>query len=167
VKKLSLKTFRNQTTASHRHSISFAPSPRVSQTFGDNGLNDSVISEANVSSGSGLMGNNSPCPVNNILSPERDRDAIAISQQFQVHSGDGDYDLSNGLKEKNKCRVINTRAGYYIQPSLESLDKLVDDNGDCWVKDFVIGRQNHGEIRFLGEVNVADVNIDEIGKIFK
>lgn len=62
------------------------------------------------------------------------------------------------------CGVICTRASYFLKPSLEELDKMVDGNGNCIVKGLEIGRVNFGRIRYLEPVNIANINIDQIGK---
>lgn len=41
---------------------------------------------------------------------------------------------------------------------------MVDSNGEVWVNDFVVGREGYGQAKFLGRIDVADLNLDEIGK---
>lgn len=41
---------------------------------------------------------------------------------------------------------------------------MVDENGDVIVGDFVVGREGFGMVKFFGEINVAGLNLDEIGK---
>ena len=41
---------------------------------------------------------------------------------------------------------------------------MLDENGDCIVTDFVVGRYGYGNVFFPGETNVAGLNLDEIGK---
>jgi nuclear pore complex protein Nup98-Nup96 len=41
---------------------------------------------------------------------------------------------------------------------------MIDEHGEVWVMDFIVGREGYGEVKFLGRTNVADLNLDEIGK---
>lgn len=56
------------------------------------------------------------------------------------------------------------RAGYYTDPSLDDLIKLIDENNRCIVENLVIGREGYGNVFFPGFTDVTDMNIDEIGK---
>lgn len=40
----------------------------------------------------------------------------------------------------------------------------MDENGDCFVDDFTVGREGYGNIFFHGPINVANLNLDDIGK---
>lgn len=40
---------------------------------------------------------------------------------------------------------------------------MVDEHGDVIVGDFVVGREGYGMVKFFGECNVTDLNLDEIG----
>ena len=64
----------------------------------------------------------------------------------------------------NPAGIILTRPDYYTIPSLEDLGDLVDENGNCFVEDFTIGREGYGSIFFPGITNVANMNFDEIGR---
>ncbi|KAM4544989.1 nuclear pore complex protein Nup98-Nup96 isoform 2-T3 [Odontesthes bonariensis] len=58
--------------------------------------------------------------------------------------------------------IVLNRVGYYTIPSLEDLAEMVDENGECVVENFTIGRKGYGSIFFPGEVNVTGLNLDEI-----
>ncbi|XP_029029419.1 nuclear pore complex protein Nup98-Nup96 isoform X2 [Betta splendens] len=58
--------------------------------------------------------------------------------------------------------IILNRVGYYTIPSTEDLADMVDENGDCIVENFTIGRKGYGSIFFAGEVNVTGLNLDAI-----
>ncbi|XP_068122593.1 nuclear pore complex protein Nup98-Nup96 isoform X2 [Hyperolius riggenbachi] len=58
--------------------------------------------------------------------------------------------------------IVLTREGYYTIPSMEELATMVDDNDQCIVNDFTIGRKGYGSIFFEGTVNLTDLNLDEI-----
>ncbi|XP_034539547.1 nuclear pore complex protein Nup98-Nup96 isoform X2 [Notolabrus celidotus] len=58
--------------------------------------------------------------------------------------------------------IVLNRVGYYTIPSMEDLSEMVDENGDCVVENFTVGRKGYGSVFFPGEVNVAGLNLDEI-----
>lgn len=64
----------------------------------------------------------------------------------------------------NICGVVCTRPQYYLVPSLEELDRMTDANGNCVVRGLEIGRANFGRIKYVEPVNIANINIDQIGK---
>ena len=53
-----------------------------------------------------------------------------------------------------------TRPDYYTIPTLDVLAEIRDEIGNCYVRDFVIGRENYGKLTFSGTTNVANLNID-------
>ena len=59
-----------------------------------------------------------------------------------------------------------SRSEYYTVPPLAELNKRIDNNGDVFVDDFVVGREGYGKVKFYGSTNVAGLNLDEIGKNF-
>lgn len=59
--------------------------------------------------------------------------------------------------------VILKRPNYYTIPPLNELKSYLDGNGDCFVEDFTIGREGYGNVVFPGKINVAGLNLDEIG----
>ncbi|ODM89405.1 Nuclear pore complex protein Nup98-Nup96 [Orchesella cincta] len=59
------------------------------------------------------------------------------------------------------CGVVCTRPGYYINPSVEELDKMMNETGKCFVVGFEIGRHGFGKVNFILPVNVAGLNVDE------
>uniref|UniRef100_UPI0037E718FF nuclear pore complex protein Nup98-Nup96 isoform X2 n=1 Tax=Semicossyphus pulcher TaxID=241346 RepID=UPI0037E718FF len=58
--------------------------------------------------------------------------------------------------------IVLNRVGYYTIPSMEDLAEMVDENGECMVENFTVGRKGYGSIFFPGEVNVTGLNLDEI-----
>ncbi|XP_067137824.1 nuclear pore complex protein Nup98-Nup96-like isoform X2 [Centruroides vittatus] len=68
------------------------------------------------------------------------------------------YDSQSG----HPAGIILRRAGYYTIPPLQELATLVDENGNCIVENFTIGREGYGSVFFPGETNVAGLNLDEI-----
>jgi len=62
--------------------------------------------------------------------------------------------------------ILLRRGGYYTVPSLEELAKLYEETQRCEVSNFTIGRLNYGNIYFDEPMDIAGLNLDEIGKIF-
>ena len=59
--------------------------------------------------------------------------------------------------------VTLTRPGYYTIPALDDMVELMDENGNCYVEDLTVGRENYGNVFFPGITNVAGMNLDDIG----
>lgn len=55
---------------------------------------------------------------------------------------------------------------YYTIPSLDDLVNLVADDGSCVVDNFCIGRYGYGNLYFDETMDVAGLNIDEIGTFY-
>ena len=49
-------------------------------------------------------------------------------------------------------------------PAFDELAEMVDNDGNCWVENFVVGREGYGNVLFPGMTNVAGLNLDEICK---
>uniref|UniRef100_A0A8C5M6P9 Nuclear pore complex protein Nup98-Nup96 n=1 Tax=Leptobrachium leishanense TaxID=445787 RepID=A0A8C5M6P9_9ANUR len=58
--------------------------------------------------------------------------------------------------------IVLMRHDYYTIPSMEELAGLVDENGECIVEGFTIGRKGYGSIFFDGTVTLTNLNLDEI-----
>lgn len=62
-------------------------------------------------------------------------------------------------------RITLRRDGYYTIPDMNKLGQLVDAEGRCIVDNFTIGRLKYGNVFFPDRMDVAGLNIDEIGEI--
>ncbi|KAH0625336.1 hypothetical protein JD844_033863 [Phrynosoma platyrhinos] len=74
---------------------------------------------------------------------------------------DHDEETEN-IHHSHPAGIVLTRVGYYTIPSMEELAKMTNDQGECIVTDFTIGRKGYGSIYFEGEVNLTNLNLDEI-----
>ncbi|XP_041440603.1 nuclear pore complex protein Nup98-Nup96 isoform X1 [Xenopus laevis] len=54
------------------------------------------------------------------------------------------------------------RDSYYTIPSMEELARSVDENGECIVDGFTIGREGFGSIYFDGIINLTNLDLDSI-----
>uniref|UniRef100_A0A672GDI3 Nuclear pore complex protein Nup98-Nup96 n=1 Tax=Salarias fasciatus TaxID=181472 RepID=A0A672GDI3_SALFA len=58
--------------------------------------------------------------------------------------------------------IVLSRVGYYTIPSMEDLAEMVDEQGECVVENFTVGRKGYGSVFFPGAVNVTGLNLDDI-----
>uniref|UniRef100_A0A3B3V3C7 Nuclear pore complex protein Nup98-Nup96 n=1 Tax=Poecilia latipinna TaxID=48699 RepID=A0A3B3V3C7_9TELE len=58
--------------------------------------------------------------------------------------------------------IVLNRVGYYTIPPLDDLAEMLDENGECVVENFTVGRKGYGSVFFPGEVNLTGLNLDEI-----
>ncbi|XP_041359202.1 nuclear pore complex protein Nup98-Nup96-like [Gigantopelta aegis] len=103
-----------------------------------------------------------------MLNAKNKADSLDTSpNKNQSNQDDGD---SERLTEQQNMVTVHphptgielTRTGYYTVPSLDELTEMMDENGDCLVDDFTIGRIGYGSVFFPGTTNVVDLNLDEI-----
>uniref|UniRef100_A0A672M5K4 Nuclear pore complex protein Nup98-Nup96 n=1 Tax=Sinocyclocheilus grahami TaxID=75366 RepID=A0A672M5K4_SINGR len=72
-----------------------------------------------------------------------------------------DEDLE-ALKPPHPAGIVLARVGYYTIPSMEELGRMLNENGECIVENFTVGRKGYGSVFFSGEVNLTNMNLDEI-----
>ncbi len=63
--------------------------------------------------------------------------------------------------------IVLNRPGYFTIPALDELTDMMEENGSCPVENFVLGREGYGNVFFPGVTDVANLNLDEIGRIPK
>uniref|UniRef100_A0A3Q0SAE5 Nuclear pore complex protein Nup98-Nup96 n=1 Tax=Amphilophus citrinellus TaxID=61819 RepID=A0A3Q0SAE5_AMPCI len=75
----------------------------------------------------------------------------------------------NGLEVRTRCGCLCSSLvrSEFLDNKEElhyavTLAEMMDENGDCIVENFTIGRKGYGSVFFPGEVNVAGMNLDEI-----
>uniref|UniRef100_A0A673NKE5 Nuclear pore complex protein Nup98-Nup96 n=1 Tax=Sinocyclocheilus rhinocerous TaxID=307959 RepID=A0A673NKE5_9TELE len=66
------------------------------------------------------------------------------------------------LKPPHPAGIVLARVGYYTIPSMEELGRMLNENGECIVENFTVGRKGYGSVFFSGEVNLTNMNLDEI-----
>jgi len=76
----------------------------------------------------------------------------------------GADDLHNdvGYADKSPSGITLERSDYYTVPTIAELNEMVDEKGQCLVKNFIVGREDYGEVKFLGVTDVKDLNLDKI-----
>lgn len=63
--------------------------------------------------------------------------------------------------------IVLRRCGYSTIPTMEELAiKGLDENGKCVVTSFSIIRRGYGQIFFEGPLDIANLNLDEIGRFY-
>ncbi|XP_053682559.1 nuclear pore complex protein Nup98-Nup96 [Sabethes cyaneus] len=82
-------------------------------------------------------------------------------------SGVGDVSVVSGNEtledaEPHPTGIVLRRPGYYTIPSLDDILQLMDEEGQCVVPNFTIGRKGYGNVYFNEPIDVANLNLDEI-----
>ena len=87
--------------------------------------------------------------------------------------GEGDVTVAEEVQEivpddnipPHPAGIVLRRCGYYTIPSMEELATMgLDAEGKCMVDTFIIGRRGYGQVLYNGPLDVANLNLDEIGK---
>uniref|UniRef100_A0A3P8XMR8 Nuclear pore complex protein Nup98-Nup96 n=1 Tax=Esox lucius TaxID=8010 RepID=A0A3P8XMR8_ESOLU len=99
----------------------------------------------------------------------------SLSHAHTAHRANSSEDISLGedsIQEEREeveqeaaphpAGILLSRVGYYTIPAMDELAKMVDENGECVVENFTVGRRGYGSVFFHGEVNVTGLNLDEI-----
>lgn len=66
--------------------------------------------------------------------------------------------------EPHPTGITLRRLDYYTIPTLDDLVSLLGDDGSCIVDNFCIGRYGYGNLYFDETMDIAGLNLDEIGK---
>ncbi|TKS83411.1 Nuclear pore complex protein [Collichthys lucidus] len=88
-----------------------------------------------------------------------DMSASLVEDSLQEDRGE---EQQESQQSPHPAGIVLNRVGYYTIPSMEDLADMVDENGECVVENFSVGRKGYGSIFFHGEVNVTGLNLDEI-----
>ncbi|KAM4620966.1 nuclear pore complex protein Nup98-Nup96 isoform 2-T3 [Polymixia lowei] len=96
------------------------------------------------------------------------RNGLELSSE-EVSVSLGDESLQEEREEEQEAQqsphpagIVLGRVGYYTIPSMEELADMVDQNAQCVVENFTVGRKGYGSVFFPGEVNLTGLNLDEI-----
>lgn len=73
-----------------------------------------------------------------------------------------DAEEDDNDQSKHPAKIQLKRSQYYTMPPFSELASITDNNGDCVVENFVIGRAGYGNIFFPGMTNIAGMNFDEL-----
>ncbi|XP_075054497.1 nuclear pore complex protein Nup98-Nup96 [Mixophyes fleayi] len=119
-----------------------------------------------------------PPPLSKLMPPGQenkhmhsmDDTIVALNMRNALRNGlDGSMEESSFNDEEimndappHPAGIVLTREGYYTIPSMEELAKQLDEDGQCIVDGFTIGRKGYGSIFFEGLVNLTNLNLDEI-----
>uniref|UniRef100_A0A4W6F9G6 Nuclear pore complex protein Nup98-Nup96 n=1 Tax=Lates calcarifer TaxID=8187 RepID=A0A4W6F9G6_LATCA len=89
-------------------------------------------------------------------------DGSQLTWSFESLQEDREEEQQEAQQCPHPAGIVLNRVGYYTIPSMEDLAETVDENGECVVENFTVGRKGYGSIFFPGEVNVTGLNLDEI-----
>ncbi|KAM4726112.1 nuclear pore complex protein Nup98-Nup96 isoform 1-T2 [Anableps anableps] len=89
-------------------------------------------------------------------------DVSASFGDDSLHDREEEEEQQESKRSPHPAGIVLNRVGYYTIPPLEDLAEMVDENGECIVENFTVGRKGYGSIFFPGEVNLTGLNLDEI-----
>uniref|UniRef100_A0A3B4TS50 Nuclear pore complex protein Nup98-Nup96 n=1 Tax=Seriola dumerili TaxID=41447 RepID=A0A3B4TS50_SERDU len=90
------------------------------------------------------------------------RNGLEVSSANESLQEEREEEQQEAQQSPHPAGIVLNRVGYYTIPSMEDLAEMVDENGECVVENFTVGRKGYGSIFFPGEVNVTGLNLDEI-----
>lgn len=130
-------------------------SPSCSETFAINNGKDEQQNFVE-------LFNDCTTPVKSMKMPSRTVGCSTDETQDTSQKPDGESEGPPVAETPHPANIVLTRPGYYTLPSLDELADLVDENGNCFINDFTIGREGYGSVFFPGTTNIAGINFDEI-----
>ena len=58
-----------------------------------------------------------------------------------------------------------THDDYYTRPTIDELQKYFNEQGQCLVKEFTVGREHYGSVTFQGsKINLAGLDLNRLSK---
>ncbi|CAM4774156.1 unnamed protein product [Rotaria magnacalcarata] len=83
-----------------------------------------------------------------------------------------EYMSSKNRDRKQEQQLVRlpklTHKDYYTKPTIEELRSSSNENGQCFVKEFTIGRKHYGSVTFRGlHMNLAGLDLDRIGNSYR
>ncbi|CAN9501252.1 unnamed protein product [Ophioblennius macclurei] len=91
-----------------------------------------------------------------------DVSASVGEESLQEEREDEEEEQQESQRSPHPAGIVLSRVGYYTIPPMEELAEMVDEQGECVVEDFTVGRKGYGSVFFPGKVNVTALNLDEI-----
>ncbi|CAF0965509.1 unnamed protein product [Rotaria sordida] len=75
--------------------------------------------------------------------------------------------ISSKKSEQQSFRLPKlTHKDYYTQPTIDELHSYFNEHGQCFIKQFTIGRKHYGSVTFQGlHMNLAGLDLDRIVEI--
>lgn len=86
---------------------------------------------------------------------------LSVSRSFM---DDTNPDLSLINTDPNPAGVVLQRSRYYTIPALDKLVEYLAEDGSCIVPNFTIGRTGYGNVYYNEPIDVAGLNLDELGE---
>ena len=99
----------------------------------------------------------------NIASPPREQVA---SDPRPASSSTAPVSRKSQVEANLCCLPLLKRDGYHMKPTMLELRTLFTSPRHCIVNELTIGHEKHGSVTFYGRMNVAELNLDEISKLF-
>ncbi|XP_065058419.1 nuclear pore complex protein Nup98-Nup96-like [Rhopilema esculentum] len=103
-------------------------------------------------------------PILNIVKEKADenKETSVNEADSTVDSSDAEEHSDSDEETENPCGIVLKRPEYYTIPSTKELNKMDLSDGKCLVENFIVGREDYGEVKFLGTTDVKDLNLDKI-----
>jgi hypothetical protein len=74
--------------------------------------------------------------------------------------------IENQFERERAFRLPRlTHDDYYTTPTIDELGRCFNDQGQCLVKEFTVGREHYGSVTFQGsKINLAGLDLDKLSK---
>ena len=92
--------------------------------------------------------------------------SVASVQVLDDHGDRQSYANENKRHDERAFHLPRlTHDDYYTEPRIAELRHRFNDQGECIVKEFTVGREHYGSVKFLGaRINLAGLDLDRLSK---
>jgi hypothetical protein len=76
------------------------------------------------------------------------------------------FNGGNKFEQKRAFRLPTlTHDDYYTKPTIDELRQYFTEQGQCFVKEFTVGREHYGSVTFQGsKINLAGLDLNQLSK---
>jgi hypothetical protein len=88
-------------------------------------------------------------------------------ESIQISEDDKQINLNeNKFEQERAFRLPKlTHDDYYTKPTIDELRHFFNDKGQCFVREFTVGREHYGSVTFQGsKINLAGLDLNKLSK---
>jgi hypothetical protein len=88
-------------------------------------------------------------------------------ENFKMIEDDKKINLNENQFEQERAFHLPrlTHDDYYTKPTIDELRHYFNEQGQCFVKEFTVGREHYGSVTFQGsKINLAGLDLNQLSK---
>jgi hypothetical protein len=88
-------------------------------------------------------------------------------ESIKISEDDKELNFNENKFEQERAFILPklTHDDYYTKPTIDELRDYFNEQGQCYVKEFIVGREHYGSVRFHGsKINLAGLDLNQLSK---